>query len=134
MPRQITDAGKSVSFTLPNAANTVNSNAIDLESAEPFPVTEQIGVRISITAANGANNKNINIRIQDSADGSNWANVALLPNPALQSTDNNGAGHAAKSVVIALPANVRRYIRAQAQGEANGGDSSNGTGKVELLF
>jgi len=36
-------------------------------------------------------------------------------------------------VVIALPPNVKRYIRATCTGEANGGDASDGTFKIEVL-
>jgi len=123
-----------VTGTLPNAGNTVNSNGIDLGTVTPFPVTERIAAKISITAANGANNKNLNIRIMDSADNGNWTNVAVIANPVLRSTDNNGAGHAASSVEISLPPTIRQFVRATALGEANGGDSSNGTFTLQLLF
>src|SRR5262245_61594000 len=132
--REIKDTQLKVTFALPNAANTVNANSIDLGATTPFPVTEKFQVKLSITAANGANNKNINIRLQDSADNSSFANIALLANPALRSTDDNGNGHSASNVVLQLPPNTRRYIRAVALGEANGGDSSNGTGTCQLLF
>ena len=134
MPRNIQDALTIISATLPNAANTVNSNAIDLGATTPFPTTEQIQVRLDISTATGANNKNINIRITDSADNSTFTNVALLANPALRSVDANGAGHSASNVIVQLPPNTRRYIRAAAVGEANGGDSSDGTFKITLLY
>jgi hypothetical protein len=132
--RRLKDATFIKSAALPNAANTVNGGALDLGTATPFSVTEKLQLQISLTAANGANNKNINIRVQDSADNSSWANVAVFANPLLQSTDNNGAGHTANSVKVALPPTIRRYVRAVAVGEANGGDSSAGTFKAELLF
>lgn len=132
--RNLKDATLSVSGTLPNAANTVNTNGIDLGATTPYPVTESFTAKVSITAANGANNKNVNIRIMDSADNSTFANVALVANPVLRSVDNNGAGHAASSVTITLPPNIQRYVRATALGEANGGDSSNGSFTLELLF
>jgi hypothetical protein len=37
-------------------------------------------------------------------------------------------------VTLSLPPNIRRYIRATALGEANGGDASNGTFTIKLLF
>ena len=134
--RRISDADTTKSGTLPNAANTTSTNYIDLGAATPFPVTEGISVKVSIGTANGANSKNINIRLQDCADtnASNFANIALLANPVLRSTDNAGAGHSASNVVVQLPPNVKRYLRATALGEANGGDSSNGTFEVRLQF
>lgn len=122
----------SASAALPNAANTVNTNGLDLGAATPYPTTEKIQVKISNTVATGANTKNINIRLMDSADNSSFTNVAQLANPILRVADNSGIP--AGEVTISLPPNIRRYIRATALGEANGGDSSDGTFKIELLF
>lgn len=132
--RNLQDAQLSVTANLPNAANTVNTSGIDLGSAVPYPITEQLTAQISHTAAPGANNKNINFRIMDSADNSTFANVAVLGNPILQSVDANGNGHSANSLTLALPPTIRRYIRCTAVGEANGGDSSAGTFTLKLLF
>jgi hypothetical protein len=126
------DASLKASAALPNAANTVNTNGIDLGAATPYPVTEQLQVKISNTVATGANTKNINIRLMDSADNSSFANVAQLANPILRVTDNSGIP--AGEVTIQLPPNTRRYIRATALGEASGGDASDGTFTIELLF
>jgi hypothetical protein len=132
--RNLQDALLSANAALPNAANTVNTNGIDLGATSPYPVTEKITVKIETTAGNGANNKNINLRLMDSADNSTFANVALVANPCLRVTDADNAGYAASSVTLSLPPNIRRYIRATALGEANGGDASNGTFTIKLLF
>lgn len=132
--RRLKDAQAIVTGTLPNAANTTYSNVVDLGHATPYPLTEQIHVRLENSTATGANSKNINIRMQDSADNSSFANIALLANPALRTTDNAGGGHSASNVILQLPPNTRRYVRAAATGEANGGDSSDGTYTVTLLF
>lgn len=132
--RRLRDAVLIVSGALPNAAATVNTNGVDLGSATPYPLTEACTVKILTTAGNGANNKNINIRIMDSADNGNWTNVAVIANPVLRVTDNNGAGYAASNVTISLPPTIQRYVKATALGEANGGDASNGTFTLELLF
>ena len=102
----------------------------------PFAVTDVIHVSIATSAATGANNKNINVRIQDSAtnNSDNFANVALLANPVLRVTDNNAAGYSASSVVIALPPNIKRYFRAVAVTEANGGAASDGTITLKVLL
>lgn len=131
--RRIGDAKLRVNVALPNAGNTVNTNAIDLGSNTPFPVTDQIQVKLSTTAGNGANNKNINCRLQHSNESNaNFVNIAELG--VLTVVDNNGAGYSASSLAFSLPATTRRYIRGQGIGEANGGNAANGTLTVELLF
>lgn len=133
MAHTITDAGLKVTATLPNAANTVNSNAIDLGQTTPFPITEKISVKISHTTATSANTLNMNIRLMESAEESaNFTNVAQLANPILRTTGVS-TSYAAANVVIALPPNVKRYIRATALGEANGGNASDGTFSIEVL-
>ena len=132
--RRLADADKSVNVALPNAANTVNTNSIDLEQVSPYPTTEAFQVRIQISAATGANSKNINARIQDSADNSNWTNVAVLGNPILTAVDNANAGFTATEVYVQLPPSIRRYIRVQATGEANGGNAADGTVTATLVF
>jgi hypothetical protein len=134
MPRAIVDALTLVTSTLPNAANTVNSNGIDLGATTPYPLTESILVNVAIGVATGANNKNINIRIMDSADNSTFTNVAVIANPVLRSVDANDAGHSASNVSISLPPTIRRYVRATALGEADGGDSSDGSFYIKLLY
>lgn len=127
------DATLYVSATLPNAANTVNSNAIDLGATTPYPTTENIQVKISNTAALSANTLNINMRLQDSAEAAaNFTNVAQVANPILR-TLGAGVLYPAANVVISLPPNVKRYIRVVCTGEANGGDASNGTFAMEAL-
>lgn len=133
MPHNQTDKDLKVTATLPNAANTVNSNAIDLGATTPFPITDHINVRIAHTTATSANTLNMNIRLQDSAEAAaNFTNVAQTANPILR-TLGVSTSYAAANVVIALPPNVKRYIRAVALGEANGGDASDGTFTIEVL-
>ena len=128
------DAAKYVSGTLPHTNNTTSTNGIDLEAVVPYPTT--ITARVSIVGGTGANNKNINIRLQDSADNnvSNYANIALLANPVLRSLDQNNTTHANENVNVILQPSGKRWVRAVALGEANGGDSSDGTFTLELLF
>lgn len=133
MPHTITDLALKVTATLPNAANTVNTNAIDLGQTTPFPITEKINVKISHTTATSANTLNMNLRLMESAEESaNFTNVAQLANPILRTTGVS-TSYAAANVVIQLPPNVKRYIRATALGEANGGNASDGTFAIEVL-
>lgn len=135
MSREIKDSSLKVVVTLPNAGNTTSNGAIDLGATTPFPITEQIQARVSISAATGANNKNINIRLMESAEAAaNFTNIALLANPILRSTDADGAGHSASNVTVQLQPNLKRYLKVVCLGEANGGDSSDGTATLQLLF
>lgn len=130
--RRLQDASVNKSVALPSGATTANTNSVDLGDAAPFPITESFHVKLSTTAATGANNKNITIKLQDSADNSSFANIAELG--ALTLTDNNGAGYSAGTLTVQLPPDTRRYVRAQATGEANGGNAADGTLTVAFLF
>ena len=132
--RRLEDAQEIVTITLPNAANQVNSNAIDLVQTAPFPTTEGIQVKIAWTTALGANNLNINFVLQESAEAAaNFANVSVLPNPAKVLASLNTV-YAAGNTVYQLWPTSKRYLRMFAKGETNGGDASNGTATLRLLF
>ena len=130
--RRLKDDALTFTAALPNGATTTNTAAVDLGQATPFPITESFFVKLSTTLGTGANNKNITIRVQDSADNTTFANIAAVG--ALTITDANAAGYAASAMNVSLPPQTRRYVRAQCTGEANGGNAANGTLTVELLF
>jgi hypothetical protein len=140
MATQINNRGRAdallrVTVALPNAANTVNTNSIDLETVNTYPLTEDFQVRLSTaTAGNGLNNATINVRIQTSTDNSNWTNAATTANPALTLTDNNNAGYNVTDTVFSLQPGAYRYIRAQATGTAGGGNAANANITLELRF
>jgi len=126
MAHTITDALLDNHVALPNAANTVNTNGIDLGAAVPYPLTEHVSVKIYTTAATApANNKNINIRLMESADNITFTNVAEFANPILL-VNEAATVYPASNVVVTLQPGCLRYIRATAIGEANGGDASDG--------
>ena len=130
--RRFQDASLNANVALPNAATVFNTAAVDLGKTTPFPITEKFYVTLATTTATGANNKNITVKMQDSADNVTFANIAALG--SLMVTDNNGAGSPAGSLTVQLPPTTRRYIRGSATGEANGGNAANGTLSVSLLF
>ncbi len=139
--RAVRDINFIANVAMPNAANTVNTNALDMVQAVPYSTTQYVQAQILTTSANAANNKNINVVLQQTTANSDntpnsaaWANVPTLAAPLLTVTDNNGAGVPAGSVTVMLPPNVARFIRAQATGEANGGSAVNGTLTCQLLF
>lgn len=131
--RRLKDEALTVSTALPNAGNTVYTNVIDLGKAKPFPVQDSFHVKLSTSTATGANNKNITVRLQHSAEANaNFTNIAELG--SLVVTDDNGSGYPAGSLTVSLPPGTKQYIRAAAAGEANGGNASNGQLTVEFLF
>lgn len=131
-PRRIKDisTGVKVSTALPNAANTKNTSSIDLGAVTPFPLNSQIHVLVSLSAATGANTKNINTTVQDSADDSSFTAIA-----GLQVWTNISAGvvYTAATRYVSLPAITRRYVRVSCVGEANGGDASDGTITAQIV-
>ena len=90
-------------------------------------------VGLVIDTATGANSKNVNAVIQDSADNSSWANVTGVAAPFLVAAGNS-ANVIGANRTTQLPTNTRRYLCAQATGEANGGNSADGNLTIETLF
>lgn len=131
--RTFKDSSLKQSVALPNAANTVNTNSIDLGDAQGYPVNEKFGVRLSTTAGTGANDKNITIVVQGSNEAA--ANFVTIPELASVVINEGGSAYAATNRDVQLPPGfAKRYIRASAAGEANGGDASDGALTIELLF
>ena len=130
--RVLQDASLNANVALPNAATVKNTAGVDLGKTLPFPLQEGFHVKLATSTATGANNKNITVKVQDSADNTTFANIAACA--ALTVTDNNGAGYPAGSLTVTLPPVTRRYIRGSATGEANGGNAADGTLTVTLLF
>lgn len=120
------------SVALPNAANTANTNSIELPQQAKRPYTEQIRVRLKTTAATGANDKNITITLQASNEAAaNFANIADLATLVI---NEGSSAYAATEREIALPPELnKKYLRASAVGEADGGDASDGTLTVEIF-
>jgi hypothetical protein len=126
-----------------NAAAATNTNAIDMQQATPYPVTEIVNIQIGMTGVgngNGpANSGNINAVLQVSADNITWANSNIFATPLLSVAASNGS-IAATSITIKLDpgianSNTARYIRAQFKGEATGGTYTAGpNGFIQLLF
>jgi hypothetical protein len=147
--RTVLDNNYIVSIALPNAGATVNTNALDLfggpvNTAAPatiaFPTTEIVNVIVATSAATAANSKNINVVLQHCdafangvIDSSNYTNIPELAAP-LMVVAGNATAHAACTATVKLPPSAKRYLRAQATGESNGGDASDGTLTLEIGF
>jgi hypothetical protein len=135
-PRSITDANSSVkqSIALPNAANTACTAAIDLGSNQSYPIGETVSVRLSNGQSTGANSLNINFVLQDSNESNaNFANIATLGAP-IKVLAGNAANYPSSQTNISLPPGVKRYVRAAATGEANGGNAADNTFTVQFVF
>lgn len=144
--RAVLDANYIVSIALPNAANTVNTNALDLGdvvSGVPYSTTETINFQVLTTQSTGANTKNINIVVQQTTANSDntpnsaaWANIPQLAHPLVINLGNatNYPAYNNANGIFKVPPNTQRFIRAQATGEANGGNASDGTLTLQLLF
>lgn len=133
--KSLLDVNYIVTTLLPNAANNVNSSGLDLQQAVPYPVsTDQVDVQIIIVGGAGANNKNVNVWMEDSADNGNWTNTVGLANPLVQVTDNQNTNTGNNTYTFKLMPGGRRYIRVALVGEANGGAGTNGSATLQLLF
>lgn len=130
--QQDSSTAVKVSLALPNAANQANTNVIDLSSNSPFPVQEHFAVQLAITVATSANTKNINIAVADSNESN--ANFTNIPELAAFVNLGVSTAYVAATRTVMLPPTTKRYIRATAKGEANGGDASDGTFTLQLLF
>jgi len=132
MANEIQDQQLTKNVALPNAANTVNTGAIDL-GATPYPATKAIEVRITTTQSTGANSKNINVVLQHSNESNaNFTNITEVKAPLIVNA-GNAANYPSSSANVNLPPSVKRYIRASATGEANGGDASDGQLYIKAL-
>jgi len=140
--RAVRDINYITNIALPVAANTVNSNALDLIQSTPYSTTQYVQAQILTGSSNNtANSKNINVTLQQTGansdgtpDNGNWVNIPTLIHPLLTVTDNGGGTTPAGNATVSLPPNVARFIRAQAVGEANGGNAANANLTLQLLF
>jgi hypothetical protein len=136
MKRLFKDIQLKQAIALPLAANTTSTNVIDLGTTAPYPLSEKFAVRVSVDTSTGANSKNINavIKATNESNGANGVNVAGLGAPILVAA-GNAANVIGANVEVNLPPNLdKRYIFASFTGEANGGNSADGNGTIELLF
>lgn len=131
--RSIQDANLQTSNALPDNAATVRTAGIDLGVASPFPATEQVTVQIVTTAGSAANNNNINIRLQHANFNAN-VNFVNIPELAIVSIFNAAGSYPATTANFPLPPSTLQYIRAIATMENLGGNATNGTLAVKVLF
>lgn len=128
------DAQKIVTLALPAANANANSDSIDLEAVAPGATAEAIELEVALPATPSlADDKDITIHLEDSADDSTFADIASLASivDTGVATSQGGAG---VTRVYKLPPDVRRYIRINAAVEDAGGDNTGVSVTVSLLF
>ena len=125
------DLSLKQSKVLPNAANTTNTNTIDLGAQAVRPFNGKFRVNLKNTTATAANTKNINYRIY-ATNESNGANAVAASE--IFTVVSAGVAHAVSEREVYLrPELDKRYIFGSATGEANGGDASDGTFTIEII-
>jgi len=132
MNRRIIDAAFEATVLMAAAAASVNTGALDL--GENPDKIENVELEIDIDATtNLVNAKDIDVKIQDSADGSLWADVSVLADPVLKVT-SSGGGSPRTRLQLAIPRSIRRYVRANVATETGGGDITANYATLRLLF
>ena len=130
--RNIKDASKQVTKALPAAAASANSDSIDLGHS-PGQI-ENVEVEIVVEATTAlVNAKYIQVKLQDSADDSSFADIAEIADPLITITSSGGGSDETK-LQVRLPRTVRRYIRAVATVETGGGSVIANNFITRLLF
>lgn len=127
--RNIRDADKEVSVAI--AQGGASTPAIDLEQNVGGDI-EQIVAQVTVPAIAGiSDSKTITLKLQDSADGVNFADVDPLIQTSIAS--GGGTGTPAKDVRFRFPPITRRYVRINQTITATAGTIT-GNVNFRLLF
>jgi len=130
--RSIIDAEKEVSINLPAAAANADSASIDL-GQNPDQI-ENVEVEIDVDATTAlVDTKDIDVKLQDSADNSTFADIEEFADPVLKVTSDGGGSSRAR-LQVRLPRTVNRYIRMNVAVETAGGDVTDNQAHLRLLF
>lgn len=129
----IRDTNLSVSKALPAAAATNYSDAIDLRDSAPGIKMRKAEIEVAIQALPSlVDAKTATITLQDSADGTTFADIATLA--AITLTGASSAGAAAVTRKYKLPEDVRRYIRLKQAVLTAGGDNTAKSSTMSVIY
>jgi len=134
--RDIQDALYSTTKTFPGAGANNRSTAFDVgtrlsDGASGGILPETVELKIEWPALSAlADNKNLLLEVQDSADNTNFANIGL----SKTLTGAGGVGVAAGSVQFRLTPTVRRYVAVKQTLDALGGDITGSSSTITLRF
>jgi hypothetical protein len=131
--RNLRDLAFEVSKALPAAGASAYTNALDL-GQDKMQSLEAVEFEISLPATPSlADTKKITLTIQDSADGSTFADVDPLISTTVTGVATSQGGPA-KAVRFRLPSQTRRYVRLAAAVEAAGGSNIAVSATLAALF
>ena len=131
MPRALKDAELIVTTALPAAAASNSSDSIDLGQTTQEETYNEVLLSVPATPAL-VDDKTITFTFEDSADNSSFAAVTGLS--TLVTTGAGGAGAAATSRRVRLPAGTRRYLRVTAAVLTAGGNNTGVSYTLALVF
>jgi hypothetical protein len=129
--RNLKDAELIRTLALPAAGADTATAGIDLGQVPPNEFRFEIELVLPALPSL-ADTKKVTVTLEDSADGSVFAAVVGLA--TLEVTGAGGAGAAAVTRRVRPPAHLRRYLRAKAAVEAAGGNSTDKTLTLALVF
>jgi hypothetical protein len=117
------DANLQVSKALPAAAATNYSDAIDLGSAKPGNVRDEVDLVINLPATPSlVDAKTVTLTLQDSDDNVTFAAVPEIA--TIVATGAGGVGADAIERRVSLPSSIRRYIRLKQDVLTAGGNNT----------
>jgi hypothetical protein len=131
--RNIKDASKQVSVSLPAAAANVNSASIDLGYNPGQIENAEVELAVDETTAL-VDTKDVDVTLYDSADDSSFAAVAVFAAPLLKVTGVTGNGNDETKLQVRLPRTIRRYVRINVAVETAGGTVTAHEAHLRLLF
>jgi hypothetical protein len=130
--RSIIDASKEVTLALPAAGANANSASIDL--GPNAGQIENVEIEIDVDATSAlVDTKDIDVKLQDSADNSTFADIEELANPLVKVT-SDGGGSSRTRLQVRLPRSAKRYIQMNVAVESAGGDVTANSAHLRLLF
>ena len=128
------DANFATTKAFPAANATNYADAFDLGAAAGGVDTRLFAFEIVIPAmpANTDNTKTATLTLQDSADGTTFANVAPLVQAQIVGVTSTGS--AAVTYRIYLPPGIKQYVRFAQNVVTGGGDNTGVSVAYALLF
>jgi len=134
MARGLADYSLQVTKALPNGAATVVTDGIDLEVSAQANTVAQFELRVAAPALVTADLPDTETMKYDvyHDTASDFSTEALLLRDVIVQTGAGGAGAAAQTVGVRLPAHVSRYVRLKAT-NSGAGDASDKSMTVDLV-